>query len=347
MKQKNGRLRIFGIFLAAIFVIGYQASAVFGQTADITQAAPQTVPYQMEASKPDPVKNKEEKGETGEEKTTKDKEENAEPAATDGSVKGRVISRYISPYSASVSFDGVYLKNNTDLAVDLNALLNEPLSFSVKKDGAPQVLILHTHTTESYLPSDSEPYSEAYTSRSRDPQKNMISVGKIVAKKLNDAGIKTVHDTTEHDYPQYTGSYSKAAQTISGYLKKYPGISVVLDLHRDAIASGESDKVKLVTEIEGKKAAQVMLVMGSQSGGVTNFPNWKENLKLAVRLQRVMEKKYPTLARPISLVSKLYNENLTTGSLLMEFGTDANSLSEAHTAAEMVGDCLVSLFSNP
>ena len=117
------------------------------------------------------------------------------------------------------------------------------------------------------------------------------------------------------------------------------------DLHRDAVSSGESDKVKLVTEIDGKKAAQVMLVMGSQSGSVTNFPNWKENLKLAVRLQQKIEQKYPTLARPLSLMPKNYNESLTTGSLLIEFGTDVNTLAEAHYSAELVGNALSELLS--
>ena len=117
----------------------------------------------------------------------------------------------------------------------------------------------------------------------------------------------------------------------------------MLDLHRDAVSANDTDKVKLVTEIEGKKAAQVMLVMGSQSGGVTNFPNWKENLKLAVRLQQKIEEKYPTLARPLSLMSKNYNESLTTGSLLIEFGTDANTLSEAHYSAELVGNAIAEL----
>ena len=89
-----------------------------------------------------------------------------------------------------------------------------------------------------------------------------------------------------------------------------------------------------------------MLVMGSQSGGVTNFPDWQENFKLAVRLQRVLETKYPTLARPISLTSKNYNESLTKGSLLIEFGTDANTVEEAHYSAQMVGDALAELMNS-
>ena len=172
-----------------------------------------------------------------------------------------------------------------------------------------------------------------------------MSVGDIVAEKLNAAGIKTLHDTTEHDYPKYTGSYTRAAKTINGYLKKYPSIKIVLDLHRDAASSG-NDKVKLTTEIGGKRAAQVMIVMGSQSGTQNHFPNWKENLKLALRLQQTIESKYPTLARPLSLTPNGYNECLTNGSLLIEFGTDANTVDEAHYSAELVGNSLADLLNN-
>ena len=110
-------------------------------------------------------------------------------------------------------------------------------------------------------------------------------------------------------------------------------------MHRDSVASGD-DKIKLTTEIEGKKAAQVMLVMGSQTGSVTGHSKWQENLKLAFKLQQKLENKYPTLARPLMLVSKLYNQNLTTGSLLLEFGTDANSLEEACYSAKLVGNAI-------
>lgn len=263
-----------------------------------------------------------------------------------GAVKGKIISKYISPYSAGSSYDKVYMKNSTGQAVDIKGLLSANLPYKIEKNAGVQVLIMHTHTTETFMPIDSEFYTETFTSRTTDNSKNMVMVGDIITKKLNDAGIKTLHDTTHHDYPQYNGSYTRSAATVNSYLKKHPEIKVVLDLHRDAVSSGDSDKVKLVTEIGGKKAAQVMLVMGSNTGTVKNYPHWQENLKLALRLQQEIEKSYPTLARPLSLVSKNYNQSLTKGSLLLEFGTDANSIDEVKYSAEMVGNALVTLLSS-
>lgn len=275
-------------------------------------------------------------------------EKEKEPTAKEVSakdVKGKVIEQYISPYTAKYSYDKVYLKNNTNLNINIKSFLESELKISLKKTDSPQVLILHTHATETFLESDATVYSKSYKSRTTDNQKNMVKIGTIIAEELNNAGIVTLHAKTQHDYPEYTGSYSRAAKTINSYLKKYPSIKIVLDLHRDAL-SVDSDKIKLVTKINGEKAAQVMLVMGSQSGSVKNFPKWKENLKLAVRLQQIMETKYPTLARPITLTSSNYNESLTTGSMLIEFGTDANSLSEAKYSALMVADCLETLLKD-
>lgn len=267
------------------------------------------------------------------------------PAAAAGAVKGKVITSYFSPYSAKDSYNNTYVKNSTGLTIDIKALLAGALSFKIKKGDEPQVLILHTHTTECFMTEARDYYTDADLTRTQDERYNIVRVGKAVTEKLTAAGIKTIHATEVHDYPQYSGSYTRAAATIGKYLKKYPSIKVVIDLHRDAIASGETDKVKPVTEINGKKAAQIMIVMGSQSGSVTNFPHWQENLKLALRLQQTVEVMYPTLARPLSLMSRNYNESLTKGSMLIEIGTDANTIDEAVYSGELLGDALVGLLN--
>ncbi len=267
------------------------------------------------------------------------------PVSASGTVQGKVIEKFISPYTANTSYDNVYLKNNTDLNIELKDFVGGTLGFNIEKNSEPQVLILHTHATEGYLLHNENYYTENDSSRNTDNAYNMVALGKIISDKLNSAGIVTLHDTTQHDNPSYNESYSRAAKTINSYKKKYPGIKIVIDLHRDAIAQNDTDKVKVTTEIEGKKAAQVMLVMGSQSGSVKNFPNWKENLKLATKLQKTLEDMYPSLARSILLMPKNYNESLTTGSLLIEIGTDGNTLEEAKYSAELVANSLINLLN--
>ncbi len=262
-----------------------------------------------------------------------------------GTVQGKVIEKFISPYTANTSYGNVYLKNNTELDINLVDFVNGKLGFGIEKNGEPQVLILHTHATESYLRHNEDYYTNTDSSRTTDNEYNMVALGKIITDRLNNAGIVTLHDTTQHDYPSYNESYSRSAKTICNYTQKYPSLKIVIDLHRDAIAANDTDKVKVTTEINGKKAAQIMLVMGSQSGGVTNFPNWKENLKLATKLQQTTETMYPSLARSIHFMPKNYNESLTTGSLLIEIGTDGNTFNEAKYSAELLSDALISLLN--
>ena len=267
------------------------------------------------------------------------------PVSASGAVQGKVIEKFISPYTANTSYNNVYLKNNTDLNINLKEFVVGKIGFDIEKNGEPQVLILHTHATDSYLQHNENYYTDTDLSRTTDNEYNMVALGKIIADRLNEAGIVTLHDTTQHDYPSYNESYSRAAETICSYTEKYPSIKIVIDLHRDAIAANDTDKVKLTTEIDGKKAAQIMLVMGSQSGNVTNFPNWKENLKLATRLQQTVETMYPSLARSIHFMSKNYNESLTTGSMLIEIGTDGNTLDEAKYSAELLSNALINLLN--
>ena len=348
--QNKGILRLLTTFLICFSVLFYNAGKII--RAEKTTSVNGDFFVKEETLEKETNKTEKEEEvvytpEKEEEKTeqTSVSQSQAQTVST-SAVKGKIIDKYISPYNAGLSFDKVYIKNSTGLKIGVKELLNSSLSFKITETAEPQVLIMHTHTTETYMAESSEYYTEDFKSRSTDNSKNMARIGDIVAEKLNSVGIATLHDTTQHDYPNYTGSYTRSSKTIYNYLEKDPSIKIVLDLHRDAVTSGESDKVKLTTEIGGKKAAQVMLVMGSQSGTVTNFPNWKENLKLAVKLQQTIEEKFPTLARPIMLNSKNYNESITKGSLLLEFGTDANFLSEAEYSAELVGEALAELLNN-
>ena len=346
--MKRGIFRIIVINLICILCVFYFSFSI------LTPAESLTV--KKKENETEFVNGKSEKNEesennsssnTSETASETNKNENSEAVEAGTSAKkGEIITQYNSPYSAPMSYDSVYMKNNTDLDIGIKKYLEGNISFRIEKSEKPQVLILHTHATETFKTDDNPYFTDDFSSRSQDTAKNMVSVGKIVAEKLNNAGIKTLHDTTLHDYPSYSKSYSRSAATVKEYLKKYPSIKVVLDLHRDAVSKENGDKVKLVTEIGGKKAAQVMLVMGSQSGGVTNFPNWEENFKLAVKLQQKIEQKYPTLARPLMLMSKNYNQSLSSGSLLIEFGTDVNTLKEVHYSAEMVGESLAELLSS-
>ncbi|MFZ2537753.1 MAG: stage II sporulation protein P [Oscillospiraceae bacterium] len=234
-----------------------------------------------------------------------------------------------------------FIKNCTKLPVQkiLDAVKKLP-KFKIKANAKPEVLIMHTHATEGYQDTELGYFDKSDTTRTTDNTKNVTRVGDEIGKQLKEAGIGVIHDKTLHDYPSYNGAYERSAVTVKRILKANPTIKVVLDVHRDAIQPTADSMIAPVTTINGKKVAQVMIISGCDNGKM-NMPNYMENLKLSVALQRQMEKDYKTLARPILFDYRKYNQNLTTGSILLEMGGHANTLDEAIYCGELVGKSLV------
>ncbi len=243
--------------------------------------------------------------------------------------------------------EGGYILNLTQLPnSDVLSTAQEPFSFIVEPySSEPQVLIYHTHATESYEPNDVGYYDPAVPSRSSDPSENMIAVGEVIVDTLNDAGINTLHDKSMHDQYSYNGSYDSSKKTVSEYLEEYPSIKVVIDVHRDALEQADGTRIKPVVMIEGKKTAQVMLISGADDGGM-GMPNYLENLKFAGAFQSAMESSYEGLTRPILFDYRNYNQQLSTGALLLEVGGHANTLEEAKNAAQFSAIALAELLVN-
>ena len=161
-----------------------------------------------------------------------------------------------------------------------------------------------------------------------------------MTQKLAEHGISVLHDGTIHDYPAYTGAYDRSEVTIRAALEEYPSIKVIIDLHRDAISSADGSRTAPVAEINGRNAAQFMVITGCDDGRFGNMPEYLENFRLACMIQSSAEKLYPGLARPILFDYRNYNQHISTGSLLIEVGSHANSLDEAVYSGELLGDCM-------
>lgn len=238
-------------------------------------------------------------------------------------------------------YGDIYVKNgNSKHSIDIKEVLSQKPRCEIKTDGTYQVMIVHTHTSEGFSAEDRTWYSKKTAWRTQDKTKSVVALGKIIADKLNSEGIKTLHVTDFHDYPKYNGAYDRAKETIKKYLKKYPSIQMVIDVHRDSMTQKDGTKLKPTAVINGRKAAQVMIISGCNDTGKLDFPNWKYNLRMAVRLQKQLTEDWEGLARPLYFAPFRYNMNLTDNSLLLEFGTEANTLEEAKYTAEMTGSSL-------
>ena len=228
---------------------------------------------------------------------------------------------------------GLYLYNRTSLDVDLAAAASATVPITLPEEG-PQILIIHTHGSEAYTPDGTDVYTPSdNNTRTLDTNYNMVRVGTEMEKVFTEMGLGVVHDTTLYDYPQYNGAYDRSAQAVQAYLEQYPTIRIVLDVHRDALIGEDGTVYKAVTTVDGTSTAQVMLVLGSSEGG--EHPNWMENLTLACKIQNGMNTLYPTLARPMTMRSSRYNQQLCSGSLLVEVGTHGNTLQEALAGARL------------
>ena len=229
------------------------------------------------------------------------------------------------------------IKNNTrQTAADIAAEIANPLPFAIEPNSPdPQVLVMHTHATEDYRLSAGLWFSPGDGARSTDRSINMCAVGRVVADTLNAAGINTLHDETLNDYPSYTGSYANSRAVVQQYLAQYPSIKVVLDVHRDAIESESGSRYAPVCTVEGRQAAQVMIICGCDNGTTVQLPNWRQNLRFAAAWERSMEGMYPGFTRPVLFSYRFYNQDLTTGSLLIEIGGHGNNLNEALYAGQL------------
>ena len=219
----------------------------------------------------------------------------------------------------------ILIKNETAFNVDVSSMLKEGFPFKIEK-GAPQILIIHTHATESY--ANGESWTTSKSDRNNDTEKNVVKVGEKMAEIFRENGIETLHIKTLHDYPNYNGSYQNSLKSAEDALKKYPSIKMIIDVHRDAIIYSDGSKAKVLCEIGGKKAAQLMFVIGTDASGL-NHPAWRKNLSVAVKLQSSLEETYPGLMRGINLRKERFNGHLTAGSMILEVGTSANTLDEA------------------
>ncbi len=343
---------VFGIFarVAVKSVNLYLPHAVFSYSTDDTKSGDET-------------KSTTRKNEMKTEKTTKEKTTAAVKAASitktpDDIAKlmkeakekskndkkdGAISEWQYTNEGVTDKFGIVKVKNVNKTQINIENLLSKKADLSVSKD-EPSVLIFHTHTTETYQLVDRDYYPTNNITRSEDSARNMVRIGNAICEQLDSAGIKYIHDTKIHD-KRYTGAYDNSRETAVEYMKKYPSIQVVLDVHRDAVERTDGTKIRPVATINGKKAAQIMIISGCQEegNGLTEFPDWKENLVFALQLQKIAEENFEGLMRPIYFCPRMYNMNLTHCSLLLEIGSDSNTLEEAEYSGQCIGNALAKL----
>ena len=172
-------------------------------------------------------------------------------------------------------------------------------------------------------------YEQTGTYRTTDLNYTVARVGDELTDYLTNYGYNVVHDKTYHDYPAYTGSYSRSMDTITNIMNNGTNAQMIIDLHRDAVGSNSNyaPKVKIGEEY----AAQLMFVIGTDGGGMEH-PNWQRNLKFAVAVQQKANEIYPGLFKPIILRNSRYNQNVSDAATIIEVGATGNTMEECLTS---------------
>jgi len=232
------------------------------------------------------------------------------------------------------------LKNLTTYKVDVEKLLEEDLKFKLSKNDI-ETVIYHTHTTESYTQSENYTYEASGVYRTLNNNANMIRIGGELKKNLQKNGVAVFHDKTIYDYPDYNSSYSKAGKGIDNILEKYKNAKIVLDLHRDAI-SINTDQYKPIVQINDKKVAQFLIVIGTNQGGLKHS-EWRENLKLALKIKKLADEKYPGLCRNVILRKERFNQHVANGAMIVEMGATGNTVEEVLETTKYFSELLVEI----
>lgn len=236
--------------------------------------------------------------------------------------------------------DAVPVLYGCDYCPDIAELMSAPLNWDLCRD-EPTVLIVHTHASEAYTPTNSSEYVSDGEMLTMDDRYNVVSIGDAVQQILEAGGIRVIHDRSHHEYPSYDGAYGSARSSIASILEENPGITMVLDIHRDAV-----DGSILTTNalVDGLPASQLMILVGTDWAGGYH-PDWQQNLSVGLKLAALLERENQGITRCVNLYPQRLNMDMTPGSLLIEVGASGDTQEMALRAAGALARGILALSS--
>lgn len=260
---------------------------------------------------------------------------------------GKVYERTFVNMNSQVQYGKIKVQNRTQKKINIKKILEEGAALRIKDKSKPTVLIYHTHTHESFVTLEGGVYYKGETTQSSDKSENIVRVGNAIVERLEKAGYNVIHDTSFYD-DDYNNAYKHSGKGIDKILAKYPTIDVAIDIHRDSIGvEGDTKgRTSAVNTIAGKKAAQIMIVTGCEEDFITDFPDWYDNLHFAIGLQNQLQSDFEGLARPVYFADRKYNMYKTKNSVLIEIGSDGNTLEQAVYSGKMLGESLAKYLDN-
>ena len=267
---------------------------------------------------------KEKSSTISEEEDNNENLENQTEKIEEAGVETEVITQNPIKDGSNTNIGSVKIKNETSYQLTEDLFNTNDLVIDNKN-----IVLFHTHSCESYTSSEKYPYTPTGNYRTTDLNFTVTRVGTELETYLKKYNYNVVHSTDYHDYPAYNGSYTRSLKTVENILKTTPS-DIIIDIHRDAIGS-RNDYAPTV-KIGEEEAAQLMFVIGTDEGGLWH-PNWRENLKFAIKIQEKAEEMYPGLFKTMMVTTSRYNQHTGKYASIIEVGATGNTLDQ----------CLVSM----
>ncbi len=187
----------------------------------------------------------------------------------------------------------------------------------------PVLLIYHSHTRENYNPLNVKDQNYSYNFNI-----GVSKVGEELTRELESKyGITVIHDTTAYDVPTLNGGYSRSRKTVESYLKKYPSLKLIIDLHRDGAGRNIS-----TAKINNVYYSRVMFVIASGNKKKAN------SIAIANKINNKFRELYPGFSRGLYYSGKyaVYNQDLSSNLVLIEVGGPENSLDESIRSSKII-----------
>ncbi len=212
-------------------------------------------------------------------------------------------------------------ESNDDLNLNNKEVsVRDPKLKKTLNTSKPEVLIYHTHTTESYKPGNAI---------SSDTSQNVCAVGDALVSELQSGyGISAINDKTVHDAEAYTQSYARSVVTLDKYLKQYKDFKLIIDLHRDSV---DNNKKIVTTKMNGENVARISIVMARKN------PHFDKNMELANKIKESCDKNFPGFFREMiyyNYGTRYFNQDRSNNAILVEVGADVNTTDEAKASAK-------------
>ncbi len=267
---------------------------------------------------------KEKSSTISEEEDNNENLENQTEKIEEAGVETEVITQNPIKDGSNTNIRSVKIKNETSYQLTEDLFNTNDLVIDNKN-----IVLFHTHSCESYTSSEKYPYTPTGNYRTTDLNYTVTRLGTELETYLKKYNYNVIHNMDYHDYPAYNGSYTRSLKTVENILQTTPS-DIIIDIHRDAIGS-RNDYAPTV-KIGEEEAAQLMFVIGTDEGGLWH-PNWRENLKFAIKIQEKAEEMYPGLFKTMMVTTSRYNQHTGKYASIIEVGATGNTLDQ----------CLVSM----